>query len=88
MKKIVKTKIISTKTCETDKSKKKGRWGSALAAGLFGWQVASEQDKWHSRHAQSEEIYTFLVIYDDDSRETIETVKNDEKYNELIMYIE
>lgn len=88
MKKIVKTKIIATKTRETDSSKKKGKFGTALVAGLFGVGASMEQDKWHSRHAQMEEVYTFLVVYDDGSRETIDAVKGDENYNKLIMYVE
>ena len=88
MKNIVKTKIIATKEKETNASKKKGRFFTALAAGLGGWAVSNEQDKWHDRHKKMEEVYTFLVIYDDDSRETIDAVKGDETYNKLILYVE
>ena len=97
MKQIVKTKIISTKEQETAASKKKGRFLSALASGLsagFGggtygaMYAGSEQDKYNKRHAKMEEVITFLVIYNDNSRETVDTVKNDAKYKELIMYLD
>ena len=88
MKKIVKTKIIGTKEQETSNSQKKRKFLSALAAGLGGWQLASEQDKWGKRNQKTEEIYTFLVIYDDNSRETVDAIKGSDKYNELLMYIE
>ena len=97
MKQIVKTKIISTKEQETASSKKKGRFLTALASGLaagFGggtygsMYAGSEQDKFNKRHAKTEEVVTFLVIYDDNSRETVDTIKNDARYNNLIMYLD
>ena len=50
--------------------------------------AGSEQDKYNKRHAKMEEVITFLVIYNDNSRETVDTVKNDAKYKELIMYLD
>ena len=88
MKQIVKTKIIATKEQETKESKKKRGFWTAIAAGFGGALMASEQDKWGDRHKKTEEVYTFLVIYDDGSRETIEAVKNSEDYKKLILYIE
>ncbi len=88
MKTIVKTKILSTKEQETSASKKKNRLLTGLAAGLGGTWLSSEQDKWGSRHKKTEEVTTFLIIYDDSSRETEQVVNGSERYNSLIMYLE
>ena len=46
------------------------------------------QEKWNEKHAKTVTEVLFLVIYDDGSRETETTVKGDERYNELIMYLD
>ncbi len=96
-KQIVKTKILDTKERETAASKKKGRWARAFASGLtagvgggtFGSMYAGNTAaQEHARNAKMETVVTFLVIYSDQSRETVETIKGDDKYNEYIMYLE
>ena len=85
---IVKTKIISTDTHETDKSRRKNGITSRLALGLGGIGTYMAQEKWNEKHAKTVTEVLFLVIYDDGSRETETTVKGDERYNELIMYLD
>lgn len=94
---IVKTKIIETKERETAASRKKGKLLTALATGLsagFGGDATQNmlaghtQASHNARNAKFETVVTFLVIYNDNTRETVDTIKNDEKYNEYIMYLE
>ena len=96
-KNIIKTKILETKERETAASKKKGRWLSALASGFsagFGGDrkeiilAGHAQDARNAKNAKYETVVTFLVIYDDNSRKTVDVIKGDENYNQLIMYLE
>ena len=96
-KNIVKTKILETKERETAANKRKGRWLSAFAAGMsagFGGDrkeimfAGHSQDARNAKNAKYETVITFLIIYDDNSRKTVDVIKGDENYNQLIMYLE
>lgn len=94
---IVKTKIVETHQRESKASKKKSKWLSALATGLMAGTGGSTQDVlaaqrtqngYNNRNASFETVVTFLVIYSDNSRATVETIQGDERYNKYIMYVE
>ena len=46
------------------------------------------QDAWNSKNAKFETVVTFLIVYDDNSRKTVDVIKGDENYNQLIMYLD
>ena len=85
---IAKTKIIAQNERETDASKKKGRTTTAIAAGLFGVGGAFLQDSFNRNNRKTEQVITFLVIYSDGSRETVDTTKGSATYQKLIQYLE
>lgn len=94
---IVKTKIVETHQRESNASKKRGKWLSALATGLIAGSGGSTQDILEAQHTQNghnkknasfETVVTFLVIYSDNSRATVETIQGDERYNKYIMYVD
>ena len=94
---ILKTKIISTNQRETQASKKRGKFLSALGVGLNAGMggsardsiaISQAQDIRNMRDANFETVVTFLVIYQDNTRETVETIMGDERYNTLVMYVE
>ena len=95
-KEILKTKIINTHQRESSSSKKKGKLLSAIATGLMAGAGGSSSDimaaqrtqnGYNNRNATFETVVTFLVIYTDNTRETVETVQGDCNYNKYIMYI-
>ena len=86
---IVKTKIIESHQEESASSKRKGKWATALTAGLTGSYMAMSAQQLHNRaNASYDTIVTFLVIYSDGTRETVDTIKGDDRYNTYIMYVE
>ncbi|MBQ7173723.1 MAG: hypothetical protein IJR88_06375 [Clostridia bacterium] len=85
---IVKTKIISQYEQETKEGKKKARRASAIAGGFLGVGGVLIQESYNNHNREMEQIVTFLVIYEDGSRETVDVKKDGKAYQKLIMYLE
>ena len=87
-KQIVKTRIIAQNEQETDSSRKKGKFATAMATGLFGVGAGLMQDNYNRNHRKTEQVVTFLVFYYDGSKETVDATKGSETYQKLIQYLE
>ena len=94
---ILKTKILESHQRESSLSKKKGKWLSAIVSGITAGAGGTSSDimaaqrtqnGYNNRNATFETVVTFLVIYTDNTRKTVETVQGDCNYNKYIMYIE